>query len=171
MRRIGFILVLLLLFVSLYSQTSYNMGFSILNYSDDFKFALRSGLKADAFNLDFDLGPNFGQTFSLITITDISAKIWEFDEFIFFDMGLLWTYGRGFPGTLAYGGLNLNFQNILTKLYVGYPFNATDEFLNYFALKVEYTVPKPADFIDDLKFQIRAVNGRFDFSVFLVEPI
>jgi len=143
----------------------------LLNYPDGFKFALRGGLESDSFNLDFDLSPNFGETFSLITITDVSAKIFDIYPNLFLDAGLLWVYGENFPGTLAYGGFNLNFNNILGKLYVGYPFNNTDNPLNYFALKIGYVVPKPADFIDDLKLDLRVVNGRIDFSIFLVEPL
>jgi hypothetical protein len=54
---------------------------------------------------------------------------------------------------------------------VGYPFNNTDNLMNYFAIKFGYVVPKPADFIDDLKLELRVINGRIDFSIFLVEPL
>jgi len=171
MKKIFVVFFLLSLFVPIYSQTYYDVGFSLLNYPDGFKFALRSGLESDSFNLDFDLNPTFGETFSLITITDISAKILDINPNFSLDVGLLWVYGENFPGTLAYGGFNLNFNNILGKLYVGYPFNNTNNPLNYFAIKIGYVVPKPADFIDDLKLELRVVNGRIDFSIFLVEPL
>ncbi|HBT51247.1 MAG TPA: hypothetical protein DEA49_03945 [Petrotoga sp.] len=170
MKKIFVVFFVLSLFVFTYSQTYYDVGFSLLNYPEGFKFALRSGLESDSFNLDFDLSPNFEETFSLITITDVSAKIFDIYPNFFLDAGLLWVYGEDFPGTLAYGGFNLNFNNILAKLYVGYPFNNTDDPLNYFAIKIGYLVPKPADFIDDLKLNLRVVNGRIDFSIFLAEP-
>ncbi|PNS00292.1 hypothetical protein X928_05110 [Petrotoga miotherma DSM 10691] len=171
MKKIFVVFFLLSLFVPVYSQTYYDVGFSLLNYPDGFKFALKSGLESDSFNLDFDLSPNFAETFSLITVTDVSAKLLDINPNTFLDVGLLWVYGEDFPGTLAYGGFNLNFNNILGKLYVGYPFNNTDDPLNYFAIKFGYVVPKPADFIDDLKLDLRVVNGRIDFSIFLVEPL
>lgn len=171
MKKFFVVFFLVSLFISVFSQTYYEMGFSLLNYPDDFKFALRSGLESDSFNLNFDLSPTFGETLSLITVTDVSAKILDINPNAFLDVGLLWVYGEDFPGTLAYGGFNLNFNNILGKLYVGYPFNATEDLLNYFAIKLGYVVPKPADFIDDLKLELRVVNGRIDFSIFLVEPL
>ncbi|RLL83234.1 hypothetical protein CN13_00180 [Petrotoga sp. HKA.pet.4.5] len=171
MKKFFVVFFLVSLFISVFSQTYYEMGFSLLNYPDDFKFALRSGLESDSFNLNFDLSPTFGETLSLITVTDVSAKILDINSNTFLDVGLLWVYGEDFPGTLAYGGFNLNFNNILGKLYVGYPFNATEDLLNYFAIKLGYVVPKPADFIDDLKLELRVVNGRIDFSIFLVEPL
>jgi len=170
MKKIFVVFFLLALFVPIFSQTYYDMGFSLLNYPDDFKFALRGGLESNFFNLSLDLSPTFEETFSLITITDVSVKIFDLYPNLFLDAGLLWVYGESFPGTLAYGGFNLNFNNILTKLYVGYPFNNTDNPLNYFAIKIGYLVPKPSDFIDDLKLDLRIVNGRIDFSIFLVEP-
>lgn len=171
MKKFFVVFFLVSLFISVFSQTYYEMGFSLLNYPDDFKFALRSGLESDSFNLNFDLSPTFEETFSLITITDVSAKILDINPNAFLDVGLLWVYGEDFPGTLAYGGFNFNFNNILGKLYIGYPFNATEDLLNYFAIKLGYVVPKPADFIDDLKLELRVVNGRIDFSIFLVEPL
>lgn len=171
MKKFFVVFFLVSLFISVFSQTYYEMGFSLLNYPDGFKFALRSGLESDSFNLNFDLSPTFEETFSLITITDVSAKILDINPNAFLDVGLLWVYGEDFPGTLAYGGFNFNFNNILGKLYIGYPFNATEDLLNYFAIKLGYVVPKPADFIDDLKLELRVVNGRIDFSIFLVEPL
>jgi len=171
MKKIFVVFFLLSLFIPIYSQTYYDVGFSLLNYLDGFKFALRNGLESDSFNLDLDLSPNFGETFSLITVTDVSAKVLDINPNSFLDVGLLWVYGEDFPGTLAYGGFNINFNNILGKLYVGYPFNNTDDPLNYLAIKFGYVVPKPADFIDDLKLELRVVNGRIDFSIFLVEPL
>jgi hypothetical protein len=83
MKKIFVVFFLLSLFVPIYSQTYYDVGFSLLNYPDGFKFALRSGLESDSFNLDFDLNPTFGETFSLITITDISAKILDINPNFF----------------------------------------------------------------------------------------
>ncbi|PNR89331.1 hypothetical protein HWHPT5561_01195 [Petrotoga sp. HWH.PT.55.6.1] len=172
MKKFFVVFFLASLFISVFSQTYYEMGFSLLNYPDGFKFALRSGLESDSFNFDFDLSPTFeNKTLSLTMISDISAKILDINPNAFLDVGLLWVYGEEFPGTFAYGGFNFNFNNILGKLYVGYPFNATEDLLNYFAIKLGYVVPKPADFVDDLKLELRVVNGRIHFSIFLVEPL
>ncbi|PNS00489.1 hypothetical protein X927_02895 [Petrotoga mexicana DSM 14811] len=171
MKKIFVVFFLLSLFVPIYSQTYYDLGFSLLN-PDEFKFALRSGLESDSFNFDFDLSPTFEEkTLSLTMISDISAKIFDINSNTFLDGGLLWGYSEDSSWNFAYGGLNFNFNNIYGKLYVGYPFNNTDNLMNYFAIKFGYVVPKPADFIDDLKLELRVINGRIDFSIFLVEPL
>lgn len=171
MKRTFLVLLSLLIIILTFSQTSYDLGFSVLNDESGFNFALRFGLESNVFNFSFDMSPKFGENFELISITDVSAKIWDINEYLFLDVGLLWLNDAAYRGNFLYSGINANFQNILAKFYVGYPFQRGENFLDYFVLKVGYTVPKPVDFIDDLKMELRLVNGRIDFSVFLVEPI
>lgn len=170
MKKIVVLIILILLSLLTFSQISYDLGFAILNEGKEFNFALRLGLESEDFNFSFDLSPHFNDELSLITITDVSAKIWQINNKAYLDVGFLWMNDKANRGTFAYGGLNLDFKGIFAKLCVGYPFKENKEFLDYFVLKLGYLVPKPMNFIDDLKMELRLVNGRIDLSIYLVEP-
>lgn len=153
-----------------FSQVRYDLGFSVLNEKSQFDFALRVGLESKEFNFSFDLSPSFNDTLSLITIMDVSTAIWQINDKVYLDAGLLWMNDKSKRGTYAYSGLNVYFKGIYSKVCVGYPFKSKKELLDYFVVKLGYVVPKPVNFIDDLKMELRLVNGRIDFSIFLVEP-
>ncbi|MFA6639521.1 MAG: hypothetical protein WCS23_03155 [Defluviitoga tunisiensis] len=166
-----FISAIVLLFSLLcFSQVRYDLGFSVLNEKSEFDLALRVGLESNDFNFSFDFSPSFNDTLSLITIMDVSAKIWEINDNLSLDAGLLWMNDKSKRGTYAYSALDIYFKGISSKICVGYPFKSKKEFLDYFVIKIGYEVPKPLNFIDDLKMELRLVNGRIDFSIFLVEP-
>jgi len=169
-KKIIVLIILVSICLLTFSQISYDIGFSVLNENKEFNFALRIGLESEDFNFSFDLSPSINDSLNLITITDVSAKIWQINNKVYLDAGLLLMNDKAERGPYAYGGLNMDFKGIFAKLCVGYPFKENKEFLDYFVLKLGYLVPKPMNFIDDLKMELRLVNGRIDLSIYLVEP-
>jgi hypothetical protein len=186
-----FILFFILIIFSISSLAiNFDIGMSILtsNIENNFNMALRTGINSENFLLSFDFSPNFEDGISLISITEISAKLIDFSEQIRLDMGILWLNDQLFiPGEteddedIPVSSINLNLgityfiENFYGKLFIMYPlwgnFEETLDLTNYLALKVGYIVPKPQNFKDDLIVELRLSKYRIDLSLFLSTPI
>lgn len=89
MKKIIVLIILVSICLLTFSQISYDIGFSVLNENKEFNFALRIGLESEDFNFSFDLSPSINDSLNLITITDVSAKIWQINNKVYLDAGLL----------------------------------------------------------------------------------
>lgn len=148
-------------------------------------WALRTGFDSEQFKLYFDLSPKFDEELSMITITDIDLKLADLNELINLSAGVLWLNDRPTEELInskinrsvifANVGFNFHIENVSAKLGIGYPvsqdFVLTTNIIDYLNLRMTYTVPKPANFIDDLKLQFRFTKLRRDISIFISTPI
>jgi len=178
-------LILSIIFIFIFGlSNSFNYGLTIMT-DEQVNWALRTGFDSEQFKLYFDLSPNFGEELNMITITDLDLKLADLNDMIGLSAGVLWLNDRPTQDYIDAGenrsaifanvGFNFHVQNVSAKLGVGYPvgqdFEPTTNIIDYLNLRMTYTVPKPANFIDDLKLQFRFTKLRRDISIFISTPI
>jgi len=185
MRKLILVLISFIMIFSLAFTNSFNYGLSILTDEVGFNWALRTGFEADQFKLYFDLNPNFDGGLNMTSITDLDLKLADINEMVSISAGVLWLNDRptqeyvdnnqNRSTIFANIGFNFDIQNVSAKLGVGYPvnfdFQPTTNIIDYLNLRMTYTIPKPANFIDDLKIQFRFTKLRRDISLFISTPI
>ncbi|MDN5343191.1 hypothetical protein OF820_05285 [Oceanotoga sp. DSM 15011] len=183
MKKYIVFLMMIVLSISIFAYNNFKMGFTVLTDDNPFRLALKTGYESEYFNFSFDFNPNFGENFYLITITDLSLKILDINENSQVRGGLLWLNDR--PNSefqdknrnILYGymGIGYSIENLYAGLALGYPisneFKPTTNISDYLIFNIEYTIPKPAEFVDDLKISFRFANYRKDFSLFISYPI
>lgn len=184
MKKSFLILLSFFMFFILSFSNSFSYGISIMT-DENVNWALRTGFESEQLKLSFDLSPDFEGGLTIISITDIDLKLAEMNEMIDISAGVLWLNDRPTQEYIdadenrstifANVGFNFNVENVEAKLGIGYPvnldFEPTTNILDYLNLRIAYTFPKPADFIDDLKIQFRFTKLRRDFSLFISTPI
>lgn len=199
LKRISSILLLMMFFSITILSVNFDVGMSVLtnNIEPGFNMALRTGFRADNFDFSFDFRPSFDEGINLVSITDVSANLANFNNSIIVSGGILWINDNIDieiepdenddedldPIIVSSSSININIgitYNIDTfyaKLYLMYPLSGAfidlSEGLNltdFFALKFTYYIPKPANFKDDLIIEFRFTRFRRDFSLFLSTP-
>jgi hypothetical protein len=180
----------LVVFLSIFSffiigvSNSFNYGMTIMT-DENVNWALRTGFDSEQFKLHFDLSPDFGEELNIITITDLDLKLADLNDMVSLSAGILWLNDRPSQEYIDAGenrstifanvGFNFHVQNVSAKMGIGYPvsqdFEPTTNIIDYLNLRMTYTVPKPANFIDDLKLQFRFTKLRRDISIFISTPI
>ena len=175
----------LLTFTGLYAGTFYDLGFSVLNDVSPFKVAVCGGIESPNINFSFDINPNL-TPLSLVSVTDINALLYGFNENTSIHGGMIWYYDRAtLPATDTvsanrsqpdlYLGISYKLDFLKVDLNFCYPlikdFKPSQNLLDYFMIKTVFTFPRPHEsFIDDLKFELRFSSLRRDFSIYISEP-
>ncbi|GAB6189748.1 hypothetical protein JCM30566_14900 [Marinitoga arctica] len=176
------ILLLLMIIFNITAFTiKFDIGMSFLTGENNWNMALKLGLEQNNFEFSSDITYVSTPDFSFITILDVSTSILKINENSNIDFGIAWFNDRITEDAtrnrsifLMYSGLKLNIENLLLKIGFGYPLSQKEYSTNltdYMFFKLNYIVPPPEDFIDDLKLEFRFINGRKDFSIYFSEPI
>ena len=175
MKRIIIIFLLLIEVISF--SIKVNTGISVLTDKTS-KVALNFGFNSKTFDFSFDMYPDFTAQVKLTTITDISVLISKINDNIDVEGGVIWfndnptgTKERSLP--FVYTGFKYEEPLFFGKLYFGYPLqdNVSLNLADYLILKAGVTVPKPQNFIDDIKIEFRFTKERKDFSIYISTPV
>lgn len=175
-----FIFLIIVFNITIFS-INFDIGMSILTGEDNWNMALKLGLEQDNFDFSSDISYVSTPDFSFITILDVSTSILKINDNSNIDFGIAWFNDRITENAtqnrsifLMYTGLKVNLENLSLKAGFGYPLSQKEystNLVDYMFFKINYIVPPPEDFIDDLKLEFRFLNGKKDFSIYFSEPI
>ncbi|BBE30089.1 hypothetical protein OSSY52_02300 [Tepiditoga spiralis] len=172
------IIIIFLLLIGIISfSININTGISVLTDKKS-NVALNFGFNSKTFDFAFDMYPDFTTQVKLTTITDISVLISKINNNINVEGGIIWfndnptgTKERSLP--FIYAGFKYEESLFFGKLYFGYPLqeNVSLDLADYLILKAGVTIPKPQNFIDDIKIEFRFTKDRKDFSIYISTPV